>query len=182
MTDPSAPAGPRFSVRLALPREAADVAAIQARAWGDAYVDLLPAVVLARLESSAHAEWASAIEQPPTVAHHLLVALSDGAVVAFAATGPADQDDGGSGDVGSLTILAVDPPRRREGHGSRLLQAVADTLRADGFTTAICWLPETDTAQQRFLVEAGWAPDGGGRELDMGPRTMRQVRLHTSLT
>jgi GNAT superfamily N-acetyltransferase len=168
-------------VRLALPREAAAVAAVQARAWGDAYAELLPAVVLARLESSARAEWESAIDAPPTAAHHLLVALADGVVVAFAATSPADPDDGGTTGMGALTVLAVDPPRRGEGHGSRLLQAVADTLRTDGFGTAICWLPESDTAQQQFLSDAGWGPDGTTRELDMGAATMTQVRLHTAL-
>lgn len=172
---------PTLFVRLALPREAAAVAAVQARAWRDAYADLLPAVVLARLEPSARAEWTSAIEAPPTSAHHLLVALADGAVVAFAATAPADPDDGGPTGVGALTVLAVDPPRRGEGHGSRLLQAVADTLRTDGFRTAISWLPEPDSAQQGFLTDAGWGPDGATRELDMGTATMTQVRLHTAL-
>ncbi|HEY5335772.1 MAG TPA: GNAT family N-acetyltransferase [Mycobacteriales bacterium] len=168
-------------VRLALPREAAAVAAVQARAWGDTYAELLPPLVLARLEPEARAEWAAAIEAPPTSTHHLLVALADGAVTAFAATGPADPDDGGPTAVGALTVLAVDPPRRREGHGSRLLQAVADSLRTDGFTTAICWLPELDTAQLQFLTEAGWGADGATRELDMGAATMTQVRLHTAL-
>lgn len=172
---------PPLFVRLALPREAAAVATVQARAWSDAYGDLLPAVVLARLEPSARAEWESALERPPTAAHHLLVALADGEVAAFAATSPAEPEDGGPTGVGMLTVLAVDPPRRREGHGSRLLQAVADTLRTDGFRTAVCWLPEADTAQQRFLTDAGWGPDGGRRELDMGTSTMGQVRLHTAL-
>lgn len=168
-------------VRLALPREAAAVAGVQARAWSEAYADLLPAVVLARLEPSARAEWAAALERPPTSAHHLLVALADGEVVAFAALAPAEPDDGGPKSVGALTILAVDPPRRGEGHGSRLLQAVADTLRTDGFTTAICWLPESDAAQRRFLTDTGWGPDGATRDLDMGAATMTQVRLHTAL-
>lgn len=169
-------------VRLALPREAAQVAGVQARAWVETYADLLPPLVLDRLEPEARAEWGTALEHPPTSAHHLLVALADATVVAFAATAPADLDDGGPTGVGALTVLAVDPPRRHEGHGSRLLQAVADTLRADGFASAVCWVPEPDTAQQQFLTDAGWGPDGARRELDMGPATMTEVRLHTALT
>lgn len=168
-------------VRLALPREAADVAGVQAHAWGDAYADLLPAVVLARLEPSARAQWEEAIDRPPSAAHHVLVALAGGAVVAFAATAPAEPQDGGPTEVGTLEVLAVDPPRRGEGHGSRLLQAVADTLRTDGFRSAVCWLPEPDAAQQRFLTDAGWGADGARRELDMGASTLTQVRLHTAL-
>lgn len=171
---------PATFVRLALPRDVGSVAAVQARAWQETYADLLPSVVLARLEGNARDEWAVAVERPPTSAHHLLVALGDGEVVGLAATSPADPDDGGP-DVGALTILAVDPPRRGEGHGSRLLQAVADTLRTDGFETAVCWLPERDDVQQGFLAGAGWAADGARRELDTGTGTLAEVRLHTTL-
>lgn len=167
-------------VRLALPRDVAAVAAVQARAWRESYADLLPAVVLARLEPNARDEWSVAVERPPTSAHHLLVAVADGEVSGFAATAPADPDDGGPG-TGALTVLAVDPPYRGAGHGSRLLQAVADTLCADGFASAVCWLPERDEVQQGFLASAGWAPDGARRELDTGTGTLAEVRLHTAL-
>ncbi len=153
-------------VRLALPRDVDAVAAVQARAWEETYGELLPAVVRARLEPNARAEWAEAVERPPTSAHHLLVATPD---------------DGGPTGVGSLTVLAIDPPYRNAGHGSRLVSAVAETLRIDGFTTAVCWLPETDEVQRRFLTETGWAPDGARRELDMGTSTLVEVRLHTAL-
>jgi ribosomal protein S18 acetylase RimI-like enzyme len=168
-------------VRLALPRDIDAVAAIQARAWEDAYGELLPTVVRARLEPNARVEWTAALERPPTSAHHLLVATDGPEVVGFAAVEPADEGDGGPGGVGSLTVLAIDPAHRAAGHGSRLLSAVAETLRIDGFSTAVCWLPETDEAQQRFLVDAGWGPDGARRELDMGTAALHEVRLHTAL-
>ncbi len=168
-------------VRLALPRDVAAVGAVQARAWREAYADLLPPLVLARLEATATAQWAEAVTRPPTSADHLLVALADGVVSAFAAVSPADPEDGGPIEVGVLAVLAVDPPRRGEGHGSRLLAAVADTLRADRFGRAVCWLPEGDEPQRAFLAGAGWADDGGRRELDMGAAAMTQVRLVTDL-
>lgn len=168
-------------VRLALRRDVDAVAAVQARAWEETYGDLLPAVVRARLEPSARAEWAEALERPPTSAHHLLVATADEQVVGFAAVEPADADEGGPTEVGAVSVLAIDPARRGEGHGSRLLTAVADTLQADRFRTAVCWLPEQDGPQQRFFVEAGWAPDGARRELDMGSGLLHEIRLHTAL-
>jgi ribosomal protein S18 acetylase RimI-like enzyme len=168
-------------VRLALPRDVGAVAGVQARAWSTDYAELLPVVVLARLESSAAGQWAEAVERPPTSAHHLLVAVDHEVVAGMAVTSPADPDDGGPQGVGALMLLAIDPERRRAGHGSRLLAAVADTLRADGFTTAVCWLPAADEVQTAFLAAAGWALDGASRELDMGADTMRQVRLATVL-
>jgi hypothetical protein len=58
-------------------------------------------------------------------------------------------------------------------------------MTADQFTRAATWVPVADDAQRAFLTEAGWAPDGAHRELQLdetGEVRMKQVRLHTSLT
>ncbi len=94
-----------------------------------------------------------------------------------------DPDADPVGDA-ELAELAVDPDERRRGHGSRLLQAAVDTMRADRFRRAVCWLVTTDDATRAFLTEAGWAVDGAHRTLDLtgdGSVTVKQVRLHTSL-
>ena len=80
--------------------------------------------------------------------------------------------------------LVVEPSRRGAGHGSRLLHACADTLRADRFRRATTWLASTDDRARAFLADAGWAPDGAHRELDLhgdGSVRVKQVRLHTDL-
>jgi hypothetical protein len=72
----------------------------------------------------------------------------------------------------------------RVGHGSRLLQACADTLRADRFVRATTWLNSNDDVRRGFLVSAGWEPDGAHRELDLhgdGAVRVKQVRLHTDV-
>ena len=41
-----------------------------------------------------------------------------------------------------------------------------------------------DDAQRTFLTDAGWAPDGAHRTLDLdgtGATQVKQVRLHTAL-
>jgi GNAT superfamily N-acetyltransferase len=169
-------------VRLALPRDVPAVAAIQSRAWNADYPQLLPAVVLARVETSAAAQWAEAVDRPPTSAHHLLVALQDEVVVGFAAVVPAEPEDGGPTGTGALELLSVDPNHRRAGHGSRLLTAAVETRRIDRFTRAVCWLAEADRAQTAFLTATGWADDGARRELDMGTTTLVEARLVTDLT
>ena len=80
--------------------------------------------------------------------------------------------------------VVLDPDERRQGHGSRLLQAAVDTLRADRFERAVTWLVSSDDALRGFLDGAGWAPDGAHRELDLdgaGTVRVKQVRLHTDL-
>lgn len=174
-------AGPDRHVRLASPRDVHAVAAIQARAWTAAYGDILPTAVLAQLEPAARLQWADAVGKPPTDAHHVLVALDGTATVGFASVAPCDDPDADPQVTGALGILAVDPAQRGHGHGSRLLSAAGETMRISQFATAVCWLPEQDAAQRRFLESAGWALDGARRTVDLGDSTMTTVRLHTDL-
>ncbi|HRI98219.1 MAG TPA: GNAT family N-acetyltransferase, partial [Nocardioides sp.] len=92
-----------------------------------------------------------------------------------------DRDPVADGELGELT---VDPDERGKGHGSRLLQAVADTMTADRFEQAVTWVVAGDDALLSFLTEAGWAADSAHRELDLdgsGTTRVKQVRLHTRL-
>jgi len=108
--------------------------------------------------------------------------------VGFAATGPSDDPDPDpDADVvadGAITVFHVDPDHARAGHGSRLLQACVDTLVADGFSRASFWIFSADDILRRFLADAGWAPDGAHRELDLygdAAVRMKQARLHTAI-
>lgn len=177
-------------VRLALPTEAGAIAALQRRAWQQT----LPAAVAADALASADlaamtTAWQAAILRPPLATLRVLVAVGadaagEGRVVGFAAVGPSDDPDAEPGRDGIVAEFAVDPPAQRLGHGSRLLQACVDTLRADGFTRATWWVRSTDDALRRFLAEAGWAADGGHRELGTvdGLARVRLVRLHTDIS
>jgi GNAT superfamily N-acetyltransferase len=83
-----------------------------------------------------------------------------------------------------MVAFHVDPDALGSGHGSRLLTAVVDTMRADGFSHARVWLVVGDDALRGFLESAGWAADGAHRELDLtgdGNATLRQHRVHTDL-
>lgn len=171
-------------VRLALPGEAAAIAEIQRRVWA-AEPDGGPGrQLLGRLDADAMAElWSRAILAPPAARYRVLVALADTRVVGFAATAPSADADADPSADGAVEELAIDPVARRRGHGSRLLNACADTLAADGFRRARCWVPAQDDELRRFLTTAGWAADGAHREI--GPEDdslrLKQVRLHTSL-
>jgi GNAT superfamily N-acetyltransferase len=115
----------------------------------------------------------------------VLVALERSTVRGFAVTGPAADPDLDPVAVGEVSDLTVDPDSTRHGHGSRLVQACADTLRADRFGTAVTWLNSQDDVRRTFLAGAGWAADGAHRELDLhgdASVLVKQVRLHTDLS
>jgi GNAT superfamily N-acetyltransferase len=128
--------------------------------------------------------WRSAVLRPPDARCRVLVAVQDARVVGFATTLPGTDPDLQESRHGELGEFEVDPQARGHGHGSRLLNACVDTLRADGFQRAVCWVEATDDVRRRFLTEAGWAADGSWREIGPvdGPDRLKQVRLHTDLT
>lgn len=184
-------------VREARPAEAEEIARIQLSTWRTAYRRLLPARVLAELDREWMARrWREAIESPPDPRHHVLVAVEQAdrpgtrgevrsTLVGFAAIGPAGGDaadqEPSDGATAAVTDLLVEPRWGRRGHGSRLLAASVDMWRADGFTLAVAWVFEADTATRSFLMSAGWLPDGATRSLDVDDLLVPQLRMHTSL-
>jgi GNAT superfamily N-acetyltransferase len=174
------------SVRVAWAADAEAIAATQVRAWQAAYADVLPAEVLAQLPVAAFSErWRFSIERPREARQRVLVALERARVRGFAATAPATDADADPATDAELAEFVVDPDAVHAGHGSRLLHAAVDTMRADRFARATIWLTPTDDPVRSFLAAQGWAADGAHRELDLygdGSVTVKQIRLHTDLT
>jgi len=173
------------SVRVAWAADAEAIGAVQLRAWTHSYANVLPSELLNQLTAGEIAEvWTQAMIRPPTARRRVLVALHHGSVVGFAATAPAEDPDAGPED-GEIAAFHIDPAAHRSGHGSRLLMAAADTLRADGFSRALLWVVVGDDDLRAFLEPAGWAPDSAHRTLDLDEESnaqLRQIRLHTELT
>jgi GNAT superfamily N-acetyltransferase len=171
------------SVRIAWADDAPGIAEVQVTCWAEQYGELLGAA--ARLDpTTTAATWHAALTKATDARNRVLVALERNRITGFAVTIPAADPDCDPGTVGELVELLVDPAQRSFGHGSRLLQAAVDTLVADRFTRLVTWVVTTDDVRRRFLTDAGWAPDGATRELDLdgtGVTTLRQVRLHTSI-
>jgi ribosomal protein S18 acetylase RimI-like enzyme len=173
------------SVRVAWADDAPGIAAVQVASWRREYAGVLPPQMLDSFDAEQFAAtWHQAMSAPKDARNRVLVALERNAVRGFAVTVPSpdpDSDPVADGEVGELV---VHPDHGRAGHGSRLLHACVDTLRADRFVRATCWVSSTDDARRDFLTGAGWAPDGAHRELDLhgdGSVRVRQVRLHTDL-
>lgn len=184
-TDPSGTATDPHadSVRLAMPAECWDIAAVQRRVWGESD-DRAARALLESIDLAAMAEaWHSAITRPPEARFRVLVALAEGRVVGLATTLPSQDPDADDAADGAIDELVVDPAARRRGHGSRLVNACVDTLRADGFVRVRHWLRSDDDVRRAFLTEAGWGPDGAHREIGSDDASVRvkQIRLHTAI-
>lgn len=162
------------SVRPARLDDVPALAALQADVWRERYASLLPAPVLAGLTPEAlAAEWEEAIRTAPSRRHQALVALEGPRVVGLVSLAPAADPDLDPRTDTEVNELLVAPSARRRGHGSRLLQAVADTVRPavaadlapDRDALLVTWLLNTEADAGRFLAIAGWAVDGATRTL-----------------
>jgi GNAT superfamily N-acetyltransferase len=172
------------SVRAAVAEDAPDLARIQSAVWAAVHPDL-PADVLAAVRSDAAVEqWRRSANSAPSPRHRVLTALAGERVVGFAALAPASDPDSVPALDGELLALCVDPASTGAGHGSRLVNAVADLARADGVHHLHAWLAGAEKDLRDFLVGSGWSSDGARRSLDLrgdGVVVLDQTRLRTTL-
>ena len=176
-------------VRPARAGDAEALARIQVASWRSSFAGIVPDELLARLtgdeaERVWRDRWREAITRPPTSRHRVLAAVTgapEREVAGFASIGPATDADRWPGTDAEVYELRIALERVGCGHGSRLVQAVADTLTEDGFHTISIWALGADTALRRFLESAGWALDGARGELDVGA-SVPVVRLHTAIS
>ncbi len=170
------------SVRVARASDAPAVGLVQALVYREAYAGSLPEEVVAQFEPRAFAHaWRESLTHAPSRDHLLLVACAGDQVVGLAAVGPSGDPDGE--DAAELLVLAVHPEARRQGHGSRLLNAVVDTARGRDRHVLATWVLAEDDRTRAFLSAAGMRADGAHRErvVDADGRTAREVRLSAGL-
>ncbi len=141
----------------------------------------LPGEVVALFDADAiAAQWRSAIEEPPSARHKVLVALDGEIVVGFAAIAPLEADGGesGRGELGGAWIdaeivaLEVDPGYPGDTHAARLLNATADILAMAGAESMRIWAVRGDELRQRFLTDSDFAPLGLRRAYEVAGAEM----------
>ena len=171
------------SVRLALPGEAASIAAIQRRGWEQTQPTIADQLLRSLDLAAMTQAWVRAIVRPPLAEYRVLVAVAGDRVVGFAAVGPSDDLDAVGGQDALVAEFVIDPQAQRAGHGSRLLNAVADTLRADRYVRASWWVEVANDALRSFVSDSGWDADGAHREVETpdGATRIKLVRLATTL-
>ena len=170
------------SVRVARVSDAPAVGLVQATVYREAYAGTLADEVLAQFEPRAFTNaWRESLTNAPSRDHVLLVACAGEQVVGLAAVGPSSDPDGQ--ETAELLVLAVHPEARRQGHGSRLLHAAADTARGRRRDALAAWVLATDDRTRAFLTAAGFETDGAHRErvVDAEGTTAREVRLSAGI-
>jgi L-amino acid N-acyltransferase YncA len=148
---------------------------------------------------AAQAGWAHIFDQPSLKAmeppvdrlraelasidqhRQLLVAESEGRVIAFAVLRPSQDEDTDGIQVGELDQFYSDPAVWGQGAGRTLLAAAFETLRESGFTEATLWVAEENDRPRRIYEAAGWRFDGTTRDKSWRGTSIRDLRYRIRL-
>ena len=111
----------------------------------------------------------------------VLVADSDGRVVAFAVVRPSQDEDADSSRVGELDAFYCDPPTWGQGVGRALMASVIETLRQSGFAEATLWTSPDNHRPRRIYEAAGWTLDSTTRDKPWREANWRDLRYRIRL-
>lgn len=154
----------RHSVREMTEPDIDAVAAVRVSGWRHAYAGLMPQSYLDGLDAAAYAEQRRAsFADPANAVTNLVAEGPDGAILGWAAFGPAQGGDaeaaaGTAPDEGELYALYARPDVIGTGVGRALLTEV---LRRAPYPAVRLWVLEGNARARRFYERAGFRPDGG---------------------
>jgi GNAT superfamily N-acetyltransferase len=138
-----------LTVRVARPKDAAEVARIYIESWHDTYPAVLPRAMLCAMTPAGQtARWSAAIRAQKRETVLVAEDVKDG-LLAMASLGPAR--DRTLGYDGEVYTLYVDPNHFGRGVGRTLLNGAFEMLRARGFTSCQIWAHASNNA--RFFYE-----------------------------
>jgi GNAT superfamily N-acetyltransferase len=111
----------------------------------------------------------------------ILVAESDGRVVAFAVLRASPDEDADGGTVGQLGMFYSHPAVWGRGVGRSLLAAALESLRDGGYSEATLWTSDENHRPRRIYERAGWRLDGASRDRCWLGVEFREVRYRIAL-
>jgi L-amino acid N-acyltransferase YncA len=159
-------------LRPAEPGDGRAIAEVHRTTWAATYTQWIPDIVdRYNLEERA-ADFSRAATSDRA---HLMVAVDDGVVVGFAASGPATGDDGDDG-TGAVYMIYIDPQLHGQGIGQALMADALGWLAGNGYGECILWVAEQSTRSRRFYEEVGFTLDEGAADEWLGLATVRYRR------
>ncbi|WP_022925841.1 GNAT family N-acetyltransferase [Serinicoccus marinus] len=163
-------------LRAATPEDAEAVATVRVAGWWGAYPGLLPSPLLHALDvpdeaARRRARWAEQHADPRGTD---LLAEVDGLVCGWAVAGHSRDPE--RPQDGELYGLYVIPRLWSAGIGHRLMVAVEEHLRAQGYTRAHLWVLDGNARAAEFYEQHGWVEDGGTQLDRRGEHELRENR------
>jgi GNAT superfamily N-acetyltransferase len=145
-------------IRPAGPADAEDIARVQRISWAATYSRQLSPESIARVETAWDARhWRHALERIDDRIVTLVLEGPREGVIGFGVAGPRR---GGRDAIlraydGEIQLLYLLPAYQRQGHGVRLMAAMARVLRARGIESALVWALATNRSAVGFYQHLG---------------------------
>ncbi|UPL10045.1 GNAT family N-acetyltransferase [Microbacterium sufflavum] len=164
-----------FVIRDARADDADAVARVHVRSWQTAYRGLIDQEVLDGLSVSERAEgWRRIFADPLPTSLGTLVAVRDGAVIAWASFGSGRDPDGL--DDAELYGIYADPDTWSTGAGHALLEAAEARMIEAGHTRGYLWVLDGNDRADGFYARHGWELDGATKIDQRQQFTLREHR------
>jgi L-amino acid N-acyltransferase YncA len=168
---------------------------VEVRPADDSDVEAIAAIYV----NAARAGWAHIFDEPSLKAmeppvdrlraefvstdphRKVLVAESEGRVIAFTVLRASQDEDADGIQVGELDQFYSDPAVWGQGAGRKLLAAAFENLRESGFTEATLWVAEENHRPRQIYEAAGWIFDGATRDKSWRGTSVRDLRYRIRL-
>ena len=163
-------AGRTAVIRLAERRDAEGIARVQVAAWRAAYAGIVSAAFLDGLDVADRvSRWRTRIgpamrRDAPT----FVAADATDAVLGFAHTGPARDDDLDATTVGEIHTIYVDPIAWRAWHRRVAHGRDRRVRRSTEVRDLVVWVFDENADARAFYERLGWRPDGATEVDDFG--------------
>jgi ribosomal protein S18 acetylase RimI-like enzyme len=148
-----------ITVRLAEPKDAAQIAKVHVETWQSAYRGQIPQSYLDSLSvEDRKKKWDSYLAKPEENAT-TIIGVVDGKIVGFCSVDKTRSDDMDE-TTGELWAIYVDRDYAGKGVGSALHDKGMNILRERGFKKAILWVLTSNDVTRQWYEKKGWKVEG----------------------
>lgn len=159
-----------ISFREAKPGDAAALGELHVASWRESYAALLPDTLLKDLSAEERsAMWSAALRDPASSGATVIVAESEGEIVAFGAcAGQRDEAlkrEGFDGEIGAIYVLRS---HQRAGVGNSLMSQMSRKLLDEGRRGASLWVLRRNVPARTFYERLGGAVVGARTSTESG--------------
>lgn len=151
-----------MEIRIAEPKDAADLAGVHADTWVATYVGNVPDdVASVRVARARDRDWTSHTDLRRQLGGGVWVLVDNDSVVGFCEFGPTEDEDDDPSQVGHIMRIFIRLTFQGRGGGKLLMAAACEEMARRGFASATLWTPEDQWNHRAldFYRDLGWVPE-----------------------
>ena len=167
-------------IRIATPDDAERLARVHVEAWKSAYRGQVPDAHLDALAVRDRLGVWHELLADPTGSTVVLVLVDGDLPVGFAHC-TARRSEPTDDPTGELLSMYIDPSVWRQGGGQLLMAAAIEWFATMACLEATLWVLDTNAGPRRFYEASGWMIDGSRKSIEIGGRTLEEVRYRRVL-